>query len=82
MVATGHVTAAAEMNLSYLPGGANAHPPYSMHFIVLWSHLIHCRQMHLNRLSRFVQLTHRRRAWIDPSYSPGGANVHSHLIRG
>jgi len=39
MVATGHVTAAAEMNLSYLPGGANAHPPIqciSLFFGATW----------------------------------------------
>ena len=30
MVATGHITAAAKMNPSYLPGGASVHP-YSMH---------------------------------------------------
>jgi len=27
MVATGHITAVAKMNPSYLPGGANVHPP-------------------------------------------------------
>jgi len=30
MVAAGHITAAAKMNPSYLPGGANVHP-YLMH---------------------------------------------------
>jgi len=33
MVATGHITAAAEMNSSYLPGGANVNP---IQCIVLW----------------------------------------------
>jgi len=35
MVATGHITAVAKMNPSYLPSGANVHPP--IQYIVLWN---------------------------------------------
>jgi len=37
MKATGHITAFIKMNPSYLPGGANVHPPIQC--IVLWDYL-------------------------------------------
>jgi len=69
----------ATVNPSYSPGGAYVHP-YSMHCSLRPDEpATNCISIG-SVFSRFVHLTQRRGAWIEPSYSPVGANLHSHLI--